>query len=389
LSYGERLREMRKQAGFTQRLLARNVGIDFTYLSKMENGVVASPSETVIRKIVRELAVQTKHPDENGLANEFITLAGRFPSNLARSIGHSPEALGYLNKLSTADWHKTGLAPVGRIRHAEVSGDFSHISRGTPATWAVDAPPLAEARPSPRIDANGRSGVPESGRKIGTLRKSDVFSCLNREQCVELSQLAVELRVRSGQFVFRQGDEREKLYVVAEGTAKVLKHSPSGKDFIVAFRGPGELLGSLTLVSGRRRGSSVQAATDMWLLAIRCDEFLSFLSQYPESGFNILRKMLVLVGNLREIAQTGQVRTALERADHRLLFALFELSSRFGPTIPVTREELAQMAGIAPETAVRITNRLKAKGVVLPLRGKMVILDQAKLSMMVGDSRQS
>ena len=43
--FGVKLRELRTKAGMTQRELAGRVTIDFTYLSKIENGVMPPPSE--------------------------------------------------------------------------------------------------------------------------------------------------------------------------------------------------------------------------------------------------------------------------------------------------------------------------------------------------------
>jgi len=38
MKFGERLRELRKEQKISQRELATRVGVDFTYLSKIENG---------------------------------------------------------------------------------------------------------------------------------------------------------------------------------------------------------------------------------------------------------------------------------------------------------------------------------------------------------------
>jgi len=53
-TFGQRLRELRKEARISQRELAERVEVDFTYLSKIENDRVEPPSEAVIRK-TREL----------------------------------------------------------------------------------------------------------------------------------------------------------------------------------------------------------------------------------------------------------------------------------------------------------------------------------------------
>ena len=85
-NFGKRLRELRKQAGMTQRELAGEVGVDFSYLSKIENGVLPPPSEKVISKLAESL---------NTSRDELLSLAGRIPSEISELLTR-PEALKFL-----------------------------------------------------------------------------------------------------------------------------------------------------------------------------------------------------------------------------------------------------------------------------------------------------
>ncbi|MFQ6122105.1 MAG: helix-turn-helix domain-containing protein [Dehalococcoidales bacterium] len=75
--FGARLRELRIQAHLTQRELADKVNIDFSYLSKIENGILPPPSEKVILRLSGVL---------NADKDELITLAGRIPSDIAQML---------------------------------------------------------------------------------------------------------------------------------------------------------------------------------------------------------------------------------------------------------------------------------------------------------------
>ena len=72
-----RLRELRKQAGLSQRELADKLGINFTYLSKIESGVMPPPSEKVILRLAEVL---------NADKDELMTLAGKIPSDIAQIL---------------------------------------------------------------------------------------------------------------------------------------------------------------------------------------------------------------------------------------------------------------------------------------------------------------
>ena len=92
--FGERIKELRKAEGRNQRDLAESAGIDFTYLSKIENNRMEPPSEDVIRRIAEELGA---NPDE------LIVLAGRFPSDLAQEL-KTPERVSALRRELAGDF---------------------------------------------------------------------------------------------------------------------------------------------------------------------------------------------------------------------------------------------------------------------------------------------
>ncbi len=75
--FGVRLKQLRKQAGMTQRELANKVGVDFTYLSKIENGAMPPPSQKVILQLAEALNVDK---------DELIILAGKIPSDIVEIL---------------------------------------------------------------------------------------------------------------------------------------------------------------------------------------------------------------------------------------------------------------------------------------------------------------
>jgi PGF-pre-PGF domain-containing protein len=79
--FGVRLRDLRKKAGLTQRELAEKVGVDFTYLSKIESGAMPPPSEKVIILLAEAL---------NANKDELLFLAGKIPSDIAQLLTNRP-----------------------------------------------------------------------------------------------------------------------------------------------------------------------------------------------------------------------------------------------------------------------------------------------------------
>ena len=214
--------------------------------------------------------------------------------------------------------------------------------------------------------------------KAEILKRSLIFSSLNSDELTELSKLAFERSFRADEFVFWEGDDSDYFYIVVEGRVKVIKHSSSGKEFIIAFFGPGEMFGEVAVFENKPYPASAQVVTDTKTLGIKKGDFLAFLSTRPQVALSIID---VLGGRLRD-AQGRLKDLAGERVEQRLAQILLMLSSKLGATLPFTRQEIADMAGTTTETAIRITSQLKERGIISSVRGKVTILDETKLRLL-------
>lgn len=94
---GQRIREIRKSRNLTQRELADRVGINFTYLSRVENDRLddeQTPREETLQRIARALDAD---PDE------LLLLARRIPDSYRDRILSRPGVFRKLLNLSDAD----------------------------------------------------------------------------------------------------------------------------------------------------------------------------------------------------------------------------------------------------------------------------------------------
>jgi transcriptional regulator with XRE-family HTH domain len=99
-SFGSMLREKRRLAGISQRELAKEIGVDFSYISKMENDRLPPPAAETIIAITRVLDI----PSE-----ELLSVAGKIPSDVQKAIGESQAAQEFLRNaqqlsLTDTEW---------------------------------------------------------------------------------------------------------------------------------------------------------------------------------------------------------------------------------------------------------------------------------------------
>ncbi len=218
----------------------------------------------------------------------------------------------------------------------------------------------------------------QNAGKVEVLQRSLIFSGLNEGELAELAGMATEHSFMPGEFIFWEGDAPDRFYIVREGKIKVLKHSSLGKDFIIAFFSPGEMFGEVAVFENKTYPASAQAAVETKVLAINGPNFLSFLTAHPTVALRIIS---ILGGRLRD-AQSRLRDLAGERVEQRLVTILLMLFSKFGPTLPFTRQEIADMSGTTTETAIRVLSRLKNGGIIRSTRGKIVIINETKLKLL-------
>jgi len=210
------------------------------------------------------------------------------------------------------------------------------------------------------------------------LRQSSIFSSVNDGALGELAKLAIERSFVSNEFIFWDGDTPEWFYLVAEGKVKVLKHSSLGRQFIIAFFGPGEMFGEIAVFENKPYPVSAQAVVETKIIGIKRDDMLSFMANYPQVALRIIN---VLGGRLRD-AQSRLRDLAGERVEQRLASVLIMLSVKLGLALPFTRQEIADMVGTTTETAIRVMSHLKKREIISTFRGQVIILDKEKLRLL-------
>lgn len=113
-SFGAELRRRRRDAGLTQRDLAERAGLDFTYISKLENDRLPPPAADTVVLFCRILSF----PPE-----ELLALIGKIPSEVQHMVSSSAAAQEFLREaqkhgVSETEWRQ--LASLLRSRKEEL-----------------------------------------------------------------------------------------------------------------------------------------------------------------------------------------------------------------------------------------------------------------------------
>lgn len=104
MTFGEALKNLRREANISQRTLADEAGVDFSYVSKLENGRLPAPAADTVVRICEVLGV----PPER-----LLSLAGKLPTEVQEAVGGSAAAQQFMRNaqqlgITETEWLQLG-----------------------------------------------------------------------------------------------------------------------------------------------------------------------------------------------------------------------------------------------------------------------------------------
>ena len=201
---------------------------------------------------------------------------------------------------------------------------------------------------------------------------------LEADERADLEQLGAVRRYRRGDVLFHQGDDAGAVVVLRDGHVKATMLN-DGREVILAFPGPGELLGELSAVDGRPRSATVRAVDEVEALVIPGSAFRAFLERRPRIALVLLRG----VAERLRAADRQRVDYAVNDVVVRVAGRLVELCDRFGSDdgdgidigLAITQDELAAWAGASREAVAKAMALLRTLGWVQTERRRILVLD--------------
>lgn len=215
------------------------------------------------------------------------------------------------------------------------------------------------------------------------LSQARYFSGLSAEDLEQVNRHFRELHYPAESIICHEGSNAERLFLVAHGKIKLLRHSAAGDDVLLDLLPQGALFGGLAPLGTRHYPETAMAQTDACVLAISGTDFQQLLEQHPQVTLAVLASVARSLDDAREAIRqisTSDVRT-------RVATALLKLAERLGdasePGIliraPLSRQDLAAMVGATPETVSRVMADLKREGLIDTGRQWVRVLDSEAL----------
>jgi CRP/FNR family transcriptional regulator, polysaccharide utilization system transcription regulator len=203
------------------------------------------------------------------------------------------------------------------------------------------------------------------------------FNKLDKADLTYLNNEKVPLTFKKNEILFEEGKQPQGIYCLREGKVKIYKISFDGREQITRIVLPGELMGLKAMLSGHPYSVSSAAMEDAEVCFIHKKDFFQLMLKYPE----FTRSIILSLSRLLEQAEFRMISLAHKPVRERLAETLLFLNRSFHHTAPshpkpylnLTRMDLANIIGTAPETVIRLLAEFRSAKLI-EIRGRKIFL---------------
>lgn len=214
--------------------------------------------------------------------------------------------------------------------------------------------------------------------EIIILQNASLFRELDIEGFEEIVNASQSRMMQDGEYFFFEDDPAEVAYVLVEGKVKLTQVTLDGQKILLGYLAPGRVFGIIAALKKVTYPVSAQAVGRSRALAWDQKTINQLMERYPRIALNSLR---IMSGQIR-LFQNRVRDLSTKRVETRIARALLRLTRQSGKKtdegvlidLPLSRQDLAEMAGTTLYTASRVLSEWEKKEIIHSKRQQIVII---------------
>jgi CRP-like cAMP-binding protein len=212
--------------------------------------------------------------------------------------------------------------------------------------------------------------------------ESPLLGRLSEEERRALVAISRRRRFKRREVIFHDGDPGDALHVVSRGHVAIRITTPLGDVATLRVLAPGEFFGELALIADAPRRGSAVAIDEVETMSVHRDQLDVLRESHPWVDRMLVDALATEVRRLSSRLVEALYAPVEQRVWHRLveLTAMFGRPDSASVTIPLTQDELAQVAGTTRPTVNRVLRAAKEDGVVQLSRGRLEVLKPLEIA---------
>lgn len=198
------------------------------------------------------------------------------------------------------------------------------------------------------------------------LEQIPLFADTSRDDLERVAQHTQELVCEKGNFLFREGDRADYLYVLLSGLVQMTAKGPEGQQTVIEIIYPGDSVVLAAVITGKRILMSAEVVKEARVLKIPGSELIELIRHGGDFGLRMLASLSTQYRSMVRQVKNQRLRTTAQRVAAFLLDLAYDQGRGENRiTLPHSKKMLAALLGMSQEGLSRTFTALREQGVVI------------------------
>lgn len=227
----------------------------------------------------------------------------------------------------------------------------------------------------------------QGGDDLWCMSDVDIFRDLDEQEMAVIAASAPVRRFAPGELLHAPPQPMETLFILEQGRVRIFRLSPDGRALTTAILSPGTIFGEMLLLGQQMHDNFAEALDHVTVCAMNRSDVQRLLLSDPRISARIAEILGHRVSQLERRLSDTVFKSVPQRIATTLCLLAEEEPGRKpaqSMQIHLTHEQVAALAGTSRETTTKILNEYAGQGLVHLGRGRLTILDLARLSAEAG-----
>lgn len=192
------------------------------------------------------------------------------------------------------------------------------------------------------------------------------------------------MKYKKRETIIRSDDDPTGVFYLEAGYIKMNSISESGTELTLNIFKPGSFFPMVWAIGNIKNTYFYQAITDVVVYRAMKKEVVEFIQKNPEILFDLTQRILIGLDGLLANVQHLLFGSAYNRVASAILlcakrFGIPQANGKINVSLPLTHQDIANLAGLARETTSISIEQLEKKGILAQDKRLFVINDLKKL----------
>jgi len=221
--------------------------------------------------------------------------------------------------------------------------------------------------------------------RVKCMKDLVIFSTLNEEEKNKIGEIAAKRLYKKNEFLFREGEPANTIYLIKYGKVRLFKTSENGKEITLDILKEEDILGENTFLEDQVHGMNAQVLENTFVCSCNKEDF-EYLLANPKFALKIIQVLGTMLNSYTE--QVASL--AFKDVKARVAGILLRLTREHGKDSPtgkiidilLTHQDLGSLVSASRVMVTNVLNDLKEKGIIAVNEHKIVVLDETQLAKM-------